>query len=62
MLLLHQLFHEIKTVQTILNEDQDSESAPPSDSELVALVLHFSSFLVCSVASPLSDGLHFESS
>ena len=27
MMLSHQLFNEIKTVQTILNEDQDSDTA-----------------------------------
>ena len=36
-LLSHQRLLEMKTVQTFLNEDQDSETASPSKSESVVL-------------------------
>ena len=36
-MLLHQLVHEMKTVQTELNEDQDSETASLSDFASMAL-------------------------
>ena len=48
MLLLHQLLHQIKTVQTILNEDQHFETASPSDSESMALAVSAPSRLQCS--------------
>ena len=49
-LLLHQRLHEMKTVQTFLNEEQDTETASPSKSESVALA---SSAPTSSTASPV---------
>ena len=60
MMLLHQLLHEMKTVQMMLNADQDFETGSLSDSESVALA--GSAPLHLQYCQSITDGLHFKSS
>ena len=53
-LLLHRLLHEVKIVQTILDEYLDTETV--SRKILNQWPWLFSSYLIFSVASPYSDG------